>query len=187
MIFFCWQLFGLFRYCGLKQLNEQLFLRSPTGCCRYSFWSEHWSSLVGNYLVDAGIVDWSSQTSNYLCIDQLVAKATPFHQVINLGFFSKQLVVSTVVFHWKTWRNNCQGKRYSFLVFCLPSPGSAFIVLCEVSNRGDSVAISYRREQYRTESEIPDGTISVPQQHKRKNEDWKGVQIVDTKQEWCRS
>ena len=32
-----------------------------------------------------------------------------------------------------------------------------------------------------TESETPDGSISVPQQQERRKEDWKGVQRFDKK------
>ena len=38
-----------------------------------------------------------------------------------------------------------------------------------------------------TESETPDGIISVSQQQKRRKEDRKGEQRFDTKQEWCTS
>ena len=105
-------------YSRVKHFKGQLSI--AIGCCRYSFWSEHWSFFVGNYLVDTGIVDWSSWMSNDLCADQLLAEATSSHQVTDPVFFLQATSCRCSCFRQKSLKEQLSRKKVFLFSFLSP-------------------------------------------------------------------
>ena len=106
LYFLVWsQLFYWRRYRPRKQLNKQLLLRQSESCLKCMFWSKSGVSFVGNCLVDAGIVDWSSWANKCFYVDQLVAKAIAFHQDTYISFLAtvwSMQVLSIEAVEWTT-------------------------------------------------------------------------------------
>ena len=89
----CSQLFYRHKYWRRKQWNKQLLLCQSNSYRTCTFRSKRRVWFVNNFFVDTGIVHSSNWTSNYFCVDQLVAEGIVLDQNTALGLF--ETVLST--------------------------------------------------------------------------------------------
>ena len=170
-----WQLRWGHKYCQLKQLNKKLFICQSTSRWRYIIRSEHWSFFVGKYLVDEGIVNWSNWTNNYFCVNQLVAKFTPFH-LVNDHFVASNWLLMYLLFT-DAFEGTTIKKRCFFSNFLPSSFLTAFIVLCKALLEEIQLPVVTPESNTKIDSETLDGIFPFPNSKKGEKRTGKGCKF----------